>query len=42
LAAQYGVRSVPTLLLFADGEPVERVVGMQQEPQLRSLIERYA
>ena len=42
LAAKYGVRSVPTLLLFADGEPVERLVGMQQEPQLRSLIESYA
>ena len=42
LAAKYGVRSVPTLLLFADGEPVERLVGMQQEPQLRSLIENYA
>jgi thioredoxin 1 len=42
LAAQYGVRSVPTLLLFADGEPVERLVGMQQEAQLRSLIDRYS
>ncbi|TQR21944.1 hypothetical protein C9J85_19490 [Haloferax sp. wsp5] len=27
LAAKYGVRSVPTLLLFVDGEPVERLVG---------------
>jgi thioredoxin 1 len=42
LATQYSVRSVPTLLLFADGEPVERVVGMQQEPQLRSLIDKYS
>nr|WP_277543176.1 thioredoxin [Halomicroarcula sp. FL173] len=42
LAAQYGVRSVPTLLRFADGELVERVVGMQQEPQLRSLIDTYS
>ena len=41
LAAKYGVRSVPTLLLFADGGPVERLVGMQQEPQLRSLVESY-
>jgi len=42
LAAQYGVRSVPTLSLFADGEPVERLVGMQQEPRLRSLIDEYS
>ncbi|KAA9395812.1 thioredoxin [Haloarcula sp. CBA1130] len=42
LAAEYGVRGVPTLLLFADGEPVERLVGMQDEAQLRSVIEKYA
>lgn len=42
LAAEYGVRGVPTLLLFADGEPVERLVGMQEESQLRSLVESYA
>lgn len=42
LAAQYAVRSVPTLLLFADGEQVEQLVGVQQEQQLRSLIERYS
>mgnify|MGYP000627335178 CR=1 FL=1 len=42
LAAQYGVRSVPTLLLFADGEQVEQVVGAQNESNLRSLVERYA
>jgi thioredoxin 1 len=42
LAAEYGVRGVPTLLLFADDEPVERLVGMQEESQLRSLVESYA
>ncbi|MEF8814971.1 MAG: thioredoxin [Halovenus sp.] len=42
LAAEYGVQGVPTLLLFADGEPVERLVGMQDETQLRSVIEEYA
>ncbi|MFC7078114.1 thioredoxin family protein [Haloarcula halophila] len=41
-AVQYGIRSMPTLLLFADREPVEHLVGMQQEPRLRSLIESYA
>lgn len=42
LAAEYGVRGVPTLLLFVDGEQVERLVGMQQKPRLRSLIESHA
>lgn len=42
LAAQYGVRSVPTLLLFADGKQVEQVVGAQDEEHLTKLVERYA
>jgi len=42
LAAAYGVQGVPTLVLFADGEQVEEVVGVQSEDQLRSLIEGYA
>jgi thioredoxin 1 len=41
LASQYGVRGVPTLLLFADDEAVERVVGVQSEEQLSELIDGY-
>lgn len=41
LAQTYGVRGVPTLALFAEGEQVEEVVGVQPEEQLRSLIEQY-
>ncbi|WP_123538439.1 thioredoxin [Halosimplex salinum] len=42
LAAEYGVRGVPTLVLFADGQPVERLAGMQDEARLRSVIEAHA
>ncbi|MFB6167584.1 MAG: thioredoxin [Haloferacaceae archaeon] len=42
LAAQFGVRGVPTLVLFADGEQVEQVSGVRGEAELRSLVERYA
>ncbi|QLH78556.1 thioredoxin [Halosimplex rubrum] len=42
LASTYGVRGVPTLVLFAGGEQVEQVVGAQPEPQLRELIGEYA
>ncbi|MEF8817980.1 MAG: thioredoxin [Haloferacaceae archaeon] len=42
LAAQFGVRGVPTLVLFAGGEQVEQVSGVRGEAELRSLIERYA
>ena len=41
LAAQYGVQGIPTLVLFADGEPVERMVGMQTEDSLSSSIAAY-
>jgi thioredoxin 1 len=41
LAGQYGVRGVPTMVLFSDGEPVERIVGVQQEEELADLVEHY-
>lgn len=42
MAAAQNVRGVPTLVLFVGGEPVERLVGYQNERQLRSVIERNA
>jgi len=41
LAAEYGVRGVPTLVLFADGQPVERLVGAQDESRLRTTVEAH-
>lgn len=41
LAQAYGVRGVPTLVLFAGDEQAEKVVGVQPEEQLRSVIEQY-
>jgi len=41
LAAQYGVRSVPTMLLFSDGQPAERIVGLKTAAQLTSVIDGY-
>ena len=34
LAQRHGVRGVPTLQLYVDGEPVKRLVGMQDETVL--------
>jgi thioredoxin 1 len=33
-AMAFGVMSLPTLLLFKDGVPVDRIVGYQPKPQL--------
>ena len=41
IAAGFGVRSIPTLLLFKDGEIVERFVGVQQKETLMAAIEEH-
>ena len=41
LAAEYGVRGVPTLALFVDGEQVEGHTGALPADRLRDLIEGY-
>jgi thioredoxin len=38
LAATYNVRSVPTLILFKNGEAVWRTVGVQQADELERRI----
>ena len=38
LAAKYGVRSIPTLILLKDGEVSQQFVGLQQQPALVSVI----
>lgn len=41
LARRYGIRSLPTMRLFKDGEPVDGFIGVQPERTIRALIERY-
>lgn len=42
LAARYGIRSIPTLLLFKNGEVVWRHSGVQQFDQLVALLNQHA
>jgi len=39
LAARYGVRSIPTLLFFKDGQMADRIVGAVPKAQLRKKFE---
>jgi len=39
LAAQFGIRGIPTLILFKDGQVVRELVGLQREAGLKSAIE---
>lgn len=41
LATQYNVQSIPTLILFRNGEPVWRTVGLQQRETLVSKLNEY-
>ncbi|NLB18269.1 MAG: thioredoxin [Syntrophomonadaceae bacterium] len=39
LAAQFGVRGIPTLIFFKDGKEVKRIVGAQNKSQLQKAID---
>lgn len=40
LVAQYNVAALPTLLVFVDGQVVDRAMGFHDEQELRSLLQR--
>jgi thioredoxin len=40
--ARFGVRGLPTLLVFRDGAPVDRVVGAVSRAALRERLDRVA
>jgi thioredoxin 1 len=39
ISAQLGVMSIPTLILFRDGKALQRMVGFQPKPSLKSKID---
>lgn len=38
-AQQYGIMSIPTLMVFKNGQPVERIIGFMPKQQLMRRIE---
>lgn len=38
LAAQYGVRAIPTMLLFKDGQLADQYVGMMDKASLKTKL----
>jgi thioredoxin 1 len=38
IAAQYGITSIPTLILFSKGQEVARAVGVQRESDLDGIL----
>lgn len=41
IAAQFGVRSLPTVMIMKDGQPADGFVGAQTESAVRQMLEKY-
>jgi thioredoxin 1 len=41
VASQYGIRSIPTLMIFKGGEKVDMVVGAVPKSTIASTLEKY-
>ena len=39
-AQNLGITSIPTLLLYKDGQPVDKVIGAVPKPTLKNFIEK--
>lgn len=42
LAAQHGIRAIPTLLLFKNGQVEEQIVGLRSKRDLKASLDRVA
>ena len=40
LSAKYGIRAVPTMLLFKNGEVADQIVGLKNKRDLKSSLDR--
>ena len=41
VASEYGIRSIPTLMIFKDGQRVDMVVGAVPKTTLANALEKY-
>jgi thioredoxin 1 len=42
LATEYGIRAIPTLLVFNQGQVVEQIVGMRSKRDLKGSLDKFA
>jgi thioredoxin 1 len=42
LAAEYGIRAIPTLLLFDKGQVADQIVGLRSKRDLKASFDRVA
>lgn len=41
VAAQFGIRNLPTVMVVQNGQPVDGFAGVQGEPQIREMLGKY-
>lgn len=41
IAAQFGIRNLPTVMVVQNGQPVDGFAGMQAEAQIREMLSKY-
>ena len=42
LASQYGIRAIPTLLIFKNGEVADQIVGLRSKRDFKAKLDRVA
>ncbi len=40
-AINYQINSIPTLIVFKDGKPVDRILGLQQQDRIAQLLDKH-
>ena len=39
IASQYGIMSIPTLMVFKDGQPVDTIIGFRPKDELKKSLD---
>lgn len=41
LATKFGIKSIPTIVVFKDGKEIDRIIGLRQKEELMEKIKSY-
>lgn len=41
LAMQFGIKSLPTVMVFKDGQPIDGFAGVQSETEIRAMLDKH-
>lgn len=41
LASEFGIRSIPTMIIFKNGEKIDQIVGLRQKAELLEKLNSY-